>query len=444
MRIFPVSKKKKWFWVVRIIFILLCAALIFFVLPLGAGEDNSGLDRNPGFNTAAATESVPAEQSADISLVSAPPASTPAVTFIESGEMPLPGPEENLQFGQRFNLSGTVYTTEPITSVSVVIRSEEPDETPEVYETTVTFNAADDVLSYLLEDAATEQGLSLSDLASFDALPSGRYEMTLMVSTVSADGLPAISTRFTVDEPSEWLHLTANCFHNNYSLALRFFGDPERFLFRYQWADGRLIITDPNWVKKFIVSIKGVHGQTWKVHIDAVPHFEQALAYLNGTFVRVEGNGHDSGVIRLADLIASFNGAYYSRFVSDRTYISHHALGTAIDFNAHLTPNNNAAENRDIIRNEVKNHLVYNGIIENGEKDYYDFTYTGNWPEYYRDVPTSVMNDLLYELAFFRAGFGWGYFYPHTSDAMHFTLTERDTAEFSLSETGLRKVFIYE
>ena len=58
-------------------------------------------------------------------------------------------------------------------------------------------------------------------------------------------------------------------------------------------------------------------------------------------------------------------------------------------------------------------------------------------------VPREIQNYLLYELAFYRAGFGWGYYFSHNCDAMHYTLTELDPALHEAEGTGLRKVFEY-
>jgi len=223
---------------------------------------------------------------------------------------------------------------------------------------------------------------------------------------------------------------------------LDFFGDKSHFLFEYKWNEARSITIDPEWVEKYIVSMPGLAGKKWRVHADALPYFREAIEYVESTYVRVQGNGHDSGIIRLDKLVKSSNGTYVPRYVTDRTFISHHSFGTAVDINAYTEPNNNVLENRDIIRSEV-GKLTYNGIKEKDGHKYYDFSYAGDWPDYYREVPTSVMNYLLYELAFYRAGFGWGYYYLNTCDGMHFTLTERDVSEFSEPKTGLRKVYDY-
>ena len=136
--------------------------------------------------------------------------------------------------------------------------------------------------------------------------------------------------------------------------------------------------------------------------------------------------------------------AYVPRFQSNLEYLSHHTLGTAIDVNDNMYPNQNIPRNHDLIGGEVKNHLVYNGIKtdENGIK-YYDFTYDGTYPAKYKKIPKSILNYLVYELAFFRAGFEWGFYYETTCDAMHFMLTENDRNRHMHTDIGLRKVYEY-
>ena len=59
-----------------------------------------------------------------------------------------------------------------------------------------------------------------------------------------------------------------------------------------------------------------------------------------------------------------------------------------------------------------------------------------------QNVPETVINYLLYELAFYRAGFQWGHYYISTSDGMHFTLTDNIRISHDGND-GLRKVFEY-
>ncbi|MPM95017.1 hypothetical protein SDC9_142166 [bioreactor metagenome] len=105
--------------------------------------------------------------------------------------------------------------------------------------------------------------------------------------------------------------------------------------------------------------------------------------------------------------------------------------------------NDNLKENIALINDEVKNKLVYNGIKSENNVLYYDYTYSGDsllWV--YQTIPETVINYILYELAFYRAGFQWGHYYVSTSDGMHFTLTDNIRISHDGND-GLRKVYEY-
>jgi hypothetical protein len=105
--------------------------------------------------------------------------------------------------------------------------------------------------------------------------------------------------------------------------------------------------------------------------------------------------------------------------------------------------NDNIKENIALINDEVGNYLTYNGIKEEDGVSYYDYSYSGDYSLWvYKNIPESVVNYLLYELAFYRAGFQWGHYYVSTSDAMHFTLTDNIRISHDGNE-GLRKVYEY-
>ncbi|MDO4568007.1 MAG: M15 family metallopeptidase [Clostridia bacterium] len=370
-----------------------------------------------------------------------PPA--PALpVFEESEAMKLPNASENLQYGQHFNLTGTVSSTVPLAFVALTIVHADAPYAVET-EFRVTFDSSRNVLEYALDDAQSpDEGLSLDNLAAFEALEPGNYTYELTAGTHAGASVRVASGAFCV-ERGEWLQLISNNLRNTYPTALAFFGDAERFMFRYKWGDGRHIVTEHRWVQRYITRTPGVAGRAWRVHADAVAYCEQAMDYLQNTYVRVRGNGVDSGIVRLFSLAVTNDGSYVSRFVTDKTYVSHHAFGTALDINAYTVPNTNEPENKQIIYDEVTNCLHYNGIVRERGTAYYDFLYTGSWDSYHVGVPDTLLNYLLYELAFYRAGFGWGYYYPHTCDAMHYTLTEMAASLHDEPDTGLRKVFEY-
>jgi hypothetical protein len=438
-------RRRLWFGV--LIIALVCTAGVLVALIFGHEKSNPAVGQTAALSEAVPTEStLPAVSATATPVPTTPPdtVSEPAeVTFIESKELHLPNLDEDLQYGQPFHLCGMVQSNVPLKSVTVTVSREASDNPIYPVVGTVTFKEKDQVLTYSLENAETplEDG-SFTSLIPFEKLESGLHEYTITVETVFGERIGLVSASFAVAEESEWLQLISNNFRDNYQEALNFFGDKSEFLFKYKWGEARHIIIDPEWVEKHIVSMPGLAGKTWKVHADAEPYFQKAIDYVESTYVRVHSKGHDSGVIRLEELVKSSNGTYVSRYVTDRTFISHHAFGTAVDINAYMEPNNNVLENRDIIRAEV-GKLTYNGIKKDDGHKYYDFSYAGDWPDYYQEVPTSLLNYLLYELAFYRAGFGWGYYYMNTCDGMHFTLTERNIAEFSDSKTGLRKVYEY-
>ncbi len=214
--------------------------------------------------------------------------------------------------------------------------------------------------------------------------------------------------------------------------------------FHYSRREGRYIATDEDWRNKYLVV-----SSLGRVHVDALSHFEAAEHYLKNTYVRVSLQNPVTGLVSegsvlLLDELLEKSATYVPRFQSNQEYISHHTFGTAIDVNDTMVPNKNRPENHEVIGDDVKNHLIYNGIRtdENGVL-YYDFLYTGSYSGRYKRVPKTIINYLLYELAFFRAGFEWGYYYETTCDAMHFMLTENDINRHMHTDIGLRKVYEY-
>ncbi|MBR0139094.1 MAG: M15 family metallopeptidase, partial [Firmicutes bacterium] len=200
---------------------------------------------------------------------------------------------------------------------------------------------------------------------------------------------------------------------------------------------------DSAWEDARMINVVTPAGDKWKVHRKAASYYEDAINYLDCTFIRVRGEA-DSGVIRLWDLVSTFDGTLNIRFVYGRRFVSHHAFGTAIDLNSSMDPNWTDLSNRELILTEVRDHLSYNGIktADNGT-EYYDFTYDGNQETDGNNVPMTVVNYLLYELAFYRAGFHWGFYYDHTCDAMHFGLSEMPASIHDTSSRSLRKVYTY-
>lgn len=368
------------------------------------------------------------------------------LTFRPSASLPLPNESEDIPSGQPFCFGGAVTCENPILSVTAVIT---PDGgSKRTY--TVIFDAYEGRRSVELFDRTFPKSGdgSLSAKVRIGDLPAGSYTFELYASATGCPEELLASTRFKMTD-SVWRSLISNNLRNSYAYALAFFGSRDEFLFEYKWqaSTGRDIEIKGGkdaWAAKHMTYITNPSGGRWYVHKKAAAGFEAAVYYMKTTFVRVHGTNGDSGVIKLSDLIKTFDGTWNPRFVSDRSFVSHHAFGAAIDLNASMDANRNTLSNRELIRTEVGSCLAYNGIMtdENGTQ-YYDFTYSGSHSSKHLGVPTTVVNYLLYELAFYRAGFNWGYYYDHACDAMHFGLSEADPNIHNTSPRSLRKVYDY-
>lgn len=370
----------------------------------------------------------------------AQPVGYEGIQFQPCPEVPMIQQGEVLQRGLDFNLHGSIYADSPLTSVraEMVPLSGEGAAIREQ----VTFLPEQNITAYSLTTKAYD---SLDKVFDIRRLRAGQYHFTLTATSGNhPDAVTLVSADCNIVSMKKHT-LTQNKFDDNYSDALEFFqNDTTAFLFPYYIGGGRGIGTDQFWRDAHIVK-----SSLGRVNIRAVPNFEEAYHYLNTTYLRVSLLNHYSGKLQvgstmlLDDLMEKY-AAYVPRFQSNLEYLSHHTLGTAIDVNDTMYPNMNIPRNHDLIRGEVRDHLTYNGIKtdENGIS-YYDFTYDGIYPARYNKVPKSIINYLLYELAFYRAGFEWGFYYETTCDAMHFMLTENDRNRHMHSDIGLRKVYSY-
>ncbi len=417
---------------------LLCLAFLAFMLPLRQ-ERQSAPSASPV--TTLIVANIPTATPAP--TVTPPPASV--LTFDESADDPMPQINDRLALGRSFQLRGNVQSNYPLLSVSVSISCAYSENLFYPYTQTVTFDPNKGVYSYPLDDALTQEGVSLDSLVQFSELKTGIHTLSVSASsTAQAEPAEVYRTRFYVLSDS-WDTIQKSDFSNNsYSTALAFFGDTDAFLYRYQWVDGRYIVADPDWENEYITDFDCVpNTDPWRVHKLAVPYYEEVSFYLNNVHVRVSGTNGDSGVLALYELIDTYNGSYCSRFTSSRQHISHHAFGTASDVNGGMGANDNTKENIALINSEVGDYLVYNGIKTEDGVSYYDYAYNGEsliWT--FRSIPETVVNYILYELAFYRAGFQWGHYYVSTSDAMHFTLADNIRISHDGND-GLRKVFEY-
>lgn len=415
----------------------LCLLFLAIVLPFRALQNPSPV---------AGESPAPTRLLVTLSPTPSPTPMVPSVlTFDESTEEPMPTIQDRLPLGQGYRLRGTVQSNYPLLSVSVSINCAYSEDLFYPYSQTVTFDPAKNVYSYPLDDALTNEGMSLDQLTQFSTLHTGIH--TLTISATSA-GQPTpeqiYQTQFYVLS-DQWNKIQRSNFSNNsYETALKFFQEKDAFLYRYQWVDQRYVVADPDWENEYIVSYECLPGkEPWRIHKLALPYYKIASFYLNTVHVRVSGTNGDSGILLLGDLIDTYNGSYCSRFTTSQKSISHHAFGTATDLNGGMGANDNLKENIALINSEVRDKLAFNGTKVEKGVSYYDFSYSGDsliW--LYQNVPETVINYLLYELAFYRAGFQWGHYYVSTSDGMHFTLTDNIRISHDGND-GLRKVFSY-
>lgn len=395
------------------------------------------------FGTAIRTTPGPTTKAMTLRVDFSSPSNAPAPVLTYRADETAPLPEDGYvhALGEPFALSGTVYSNYPITAVSVSISCAHNSDKFYPYRASVRFS--DGTSIYRLSDPRTDSGKSLAETVDFSKLSVGVHTLKITASCEGARSVELFRWKFYVAGP-EWEQITRENFPDSYPEALKFFGDTAKFLYRYQWVNGRYIMADPEWEKTYITQITAYpNGELWNVHVDAVPYFTQAFDYLDTSYFRVSGTNGDTGVIPASNLITEYNGCYVSRFTSSLKAISHHTFGTAVDVNASMEPNKNVVENTAVIDDDVKGHLTYNGLKKNNGITYYDFTYDGEYPLDPNGVPQTCVNYILFELGFFRAGFNWAHYYKSTSDGMHFCLSEYVTYSHDDKEMGLRKVTVY-
>ena len=371
------------------------------------------------------------------------PVGREGIQFLPCLEVPPLAQGEELQQGLDFNIHGSIFTDSPLTSVSASFTSLGQGSSIDV---SVSFRPEDNIRDYsICSEDGTVEGKALDTLFDISLLRAGRYRFTLTAKSAGKpEGVTLQSVECTIVDTSRII-LTRNKFDDNYIEADKFFGgNTEKFLFHYSLSADRGIATENDWRNKYIVE-----SSLGRVHSDAVPYFEAANHYLENTYICVSlvnqrtGNTTEGRVTLLKDLIDK-ETTYVPRFQSNLEYVSHHTLGTAVDVNDNMYPNFNILSNHDLVGSEVKQHLVYNGIkTADDGKQYYDFTYDGSYSAKFERVPKTIINYLLYELAFFRAGFQWGFYYETACDGMHFMLTENDINRHMHSDIGLRKVYEY-
>lgn len=415
-----------------------CVLFLLVALPLRAMRARNNV-------SIAETTPVPTPTIAPTPSPSPTPRVPSVLTYDESSDDPMPAEDSRLAYGRGYKLRGTVQSNYPLTSVSLEITCAFSEDPRYPYIQTVTFDPNNAVYFYPLDDTLTIEGVSLDAITQFSALDVGIHTLKLYAASLGQPTPEKVFETHFYILSENWKTINKSDFSNNsYETALAFFKEKDAFLYRYQWVDARYIVADPDWEDTYIISFDCLPGrEQWRIHKFALPYYQAVSYYLNNVHVRVSGTSGDSGVLLLRDLIDTYNGTYCSRFTSSETHISHHAFGTATDINGGMGANDNLKENIDLINTEVRNFLTYNGIKTENGVSYYDYTYSGDsllWV--YQTVPETVINYILYELAFYRAGFQWGHYYVSTSDGMHFTLTDNIRISHDGND-GLRKVFDY-
>ncbi|MEN6338862.1 MAG: M15 family metallopeptidase [Clostridiaceae bacterium] len=371
------------------------------------------------------------------------PVGREGIQFQPDPEVPLMEDGAELFKGVDYNTRGSIYTDSPLTSVTAAMISRGDGKSEEQ---TVTFDPTENIYDYSLDtksDHSERKGLG--DLFDTSSLSAGRYTFTLTATTVAKPTpVTLYSAECSISDTKD-MFLTQNKFDDNYAEVYAFFkGDTSKFLFQYWIRDGRSISTDTEWRENTLVE-----SSLGRVNSAAVAYFELANYYIDHTYVSVtivnrKNNKQTDGRVTPLRKLISKETTYVPRFQSNLQYVSHHTLGLAIDVNDDMYPNKNIETNHELIGTDVRDHLVYNGIKtdEKGQQ-YYDFTYDGAYSARFERVPKTIINYLLYELAFFRAGFQWGYYYESACDGMHFTLAEFDINRHMYSDVGLRKIYEY-
>lgn len=367
------------------------------------------------------------------------PTPDPAIRFLPEEGLPLPGEANALTEKRPFAYGGTVVSGLPLTRVSVTV-------TDEAGQVLLAAEAApdpeaEDALSFPLWDRTYPfEDESLSARTDFASLTPGTYTFTLKATNDGAGEVTLYSAPFTVESAAAIHTLNPNDLRDTYPAATAYLGEGV-LPFTYRTGTYDQIWIDNGWINRNIVSISTPFGDDWRVNRAAEEPFRQAVRYMRTTYVHVGGRWN-SGLVRLSHLVRSYCGPFLGRQEENSPFLSPHVLGLAVDLNPG-GPNEAVPDNWATFCKEISENLIYNGIKEQNGLKYYDFTYIGAWGATYGNVPTVIQNYLLYELAFYRAGFFWGVYYDHTCDASHFALGEYDPQIHSDSPLALRKVFEY-
>ena len=364
----------------------------------------------------------------------------PAIYFVPEESLPLPCEAYHLTEKRAFAFGGTVVSEVPLIGVSVAVS----DRTDQVLlQAEAEIDPEDEAATAfpLWDRTYPFEDLSLSGRMDFASLEPGEYTFTLRAANDVAGEVVLYTAPFTVEGTAALHTLIPNDLRGTWSAAEGYLGQ-DVLPFTYQTGTFGQIQIDYDWVKRNIVEVNTPFDGPWKVNKAAVEPFQKAISYLRNTYIHVGGKW-DSGLVRLSNLVVSYNGPFVAREEGYTPFLSPHVLGLAVDLNGSIGINNAVPDNWATFCKEISENLIYNGIREKNGYRYYDFTYIGAWGTAHERVPTIIQNYLLYELAFYRAGFFWGVYYDHTCDASHFGLGEYDPSVHTDSPLALRKVFEY-
>ena len=353
--------------------------------------------------------------------------------------------------GQSFSIEGKIVSDHPITKVKLIVWNTN-DNSREIE---VSARQSDmEALEYSLNGY---EG-SLNSMASFSRLKLGEKRIELICSNGIETDVVLWRASFNV---SEWVTLTRDKIHTTgYDSLYELIGDAS-FLFRYKLREraSRRIYIDDEWYNRYITSIE-FRGHNFKVHTAAYDKFKEAFDYINGSWVCMSySDGSSTGVFKLSEIVNPnpADGAYVARFQdASMSKISHHSFGTCIDLNSNIPVNqirvnaDGSDENWVQIKDAVSK-LTYDGLkTVDGKENVYCFSFSGE-RKGQKLVPDALINYIMHELAFARAGFYWGGYFGSGSDAMHFTLAEINDSHVTYPEWSdatpdherIQKVFEY-
>lgn len=359
-------------------------------------------------------------------------------------EVPLPANDQQLERERDYNLHAAIYASSALASVTATLMPK--DEKAKEQSVTVTFDPASDIRRWSIDESwPTVEQTSLNEGLNFALCNAGRWVFTISAATADhPESVLLYTSTFEIIKVQKH-RLNQNVFDDNWDEAYAFFGgDTEQFLPVYYLSNSsspEFISVENAWRNTYLVKSE-LHGA--RVHKAALPHFNKAAEYLKTSYVLINTPKYATARPLLLDKLVGNTGTYVPRFQKNQEFISHHTLGTAVDINSKTFPNTNNKANQELIGTDVRDYLQFDGIgVDEKGLQYYEFTYTGDYRTYTQRIPNTIINYLIYELAFYRAGFSWGYYYETTCDAMHFMLTEVDINKHIDSDVGLRKVYEY-